>query len=443
MTAPTAAVVGAGLAGLTAAHRLARAGWTVRVYESEPDVGGRTATIRRDGFLIDTAASVAATGYSSYNALLGELGLAPSLVRTAPGVGVYRDGTIHVIRTDRLIRSLLGTRVISTASKARAVRLGADVLRAKLRGQLDYTDMRLSAPLDTEDARHYALRVLNGELEQYVCGPIVRSMLLADPDAVSKVELFSGLANIFSGDLTVLRGGVARLPRALADQLDVAVGCPVTRVAACTDHVEVDISMPGAAPQRERYDAAIIATPLPVAARINPEQPAIGLLSRRLRYTRAITVAIATRRRPSCAALLVQLPRCEDAEVAMIFLDHNKCADRAPAGRGLFSVHWEASASENAMDWSDEKIVERTLDTIDRVFPGLEDAVEFAHVTRWSHALPLTETGAYRCIDECLTALHAGDRIQYAGDYLSCAGQNTAVEFGTRAAATLLRQLTP
>jgi oxygen-dependent protoporphyrinogen oxidase len=91
------------------------------------------------------------------------------------------------------------------------------------------------------------------------------------------------------------------------------------------------------------------------------------------------------------------------------------------------------------MAWSDGMIVERTLDTLRRVFPDLDGVIEFAHVTRWPYALPLTHAGAYRLIGECGEALDPAHRIQFAGDYLSCAGQNTAVEFGTRAADNLRR----
>ena len=49
------AIIGAGIAGLTAARRLAGAGREPVVFEREDRVGGRIKTIRRDGFTFDVA----------------------------------------------------------------------------------------------------------------------------------------------------------------------------------------------------------------------------------------------------------------------------------------------------------------------------------------------------------------------------------------------------
>src|SRR5881409_2042756 len=56
-------VVGAGLAGLSAAVRLDAAGCDVHVLEAGAHAGGRLATDQVDGFLIDRGFQVLNTGY--------------------------------------------------------------------------------------------------------------------------------------------------------------------------------------------------------------------------------------------------------------------------------------------------------------------------------------------------------------------------------------------
>lgn len=435
---PTAVVIGAGLSGLTAAHRLGRAGWSVEVLDAEPEVGGRTRTSFRDGFVIDTGASALAASYTAYLELADEVGLREEVVEASPWVGIMRDGRVHLMAMDRIARSGLTTRLLSWPAKLRALRLAPDLVRARRAGQLDYGDMRKAAPLDTETARAYALRALGPEVHAYLCEPVVRTMLIADTDAISKVELFSGMSNIFSARIQALLGGQGRLARCLAEGLDVTVGAPVEEIRDDAGQVEVAFRHDGER-HRRRYDAAVVATPLPAAVTICPDRHhVLAPLAATLDYTQAITVAIGTRTRPASPAMLIQYPSGEDAEIALTFLEHNKAPDRAPAGRGLFGLDWEAGASARWMDAPDEAVVDRSLATLRRTFPELSDEPLFASVTRWTRALPRTAVGAYRAIGAFTASLDPADHIQFASDYMSAAGQNTAVVFGNRAASNLL-----
>src|SRR5262245_36143923 len=89
------AVVGAGVSGLTAAWRLRQAGVAVQVFESAAQPGGRTMTVRKNGFAFDVGAITLLPTYVQTTALIDELGLASHLHRVRPVIGIPRGGRIH------------------------------------------------------------------------------------------------------------------------------------------------------------------------------------------------------------------------------------------------------------------------------------------------------------------------------------------------------------
>ncbi len=72
------AIVGAGIAGLTAAWRLRQQGVRVRVYEAQNRIGGRMLSLRNhfaDGQVIELGGELIDTGHARIRTLAGELGL--------------------------------------------------------------------------------------------------------------------------------------------------------------------------------------------------------------------------------------------------------------------------------------------------------------------------------------------------------------------------------
>ena len=120
-------VVGAGVAGLAAAHRLISAGVTTAVLEAAPYVGGRMSTEKVDGFRLDRIGQFLSTSYP-------ELRLTPGLDALvlrpfAPGVLLHSDGRHHRAGTPAPGGSAWGAlhavRALASAPRVGAVRRGS------------------------------------------------------------------------------------------------------------------------------------------------------------------------------------------------------------------------------------------------------------------------------------------------------------------------------
>jgi squalene-associated FAD-dependent desaturase len=74
-TPPRVAVIGGGLAGITAAITLAESGAGVTLLEARPRLGGATCSFNRDGLIVDTGQHVFLGCCSAYRGLLARLGM--------------------------------------------------------------------------------------------------------------------------------------------------------------------------------------------------------------------------------------------------------------------------------------------------------------------------------------------------------------------------------
>lgn len=433
-------VVGAGLAGLTAAYRLRQYGYDITVLEAAKQVGGRAQTTERNGYVINTAAGAISEAYVSYRALVKELGAQDIIEPANPEMGTVRDGVIHHISSANILSSGLGSKLISWRSKLTLVKLLIDVWRAKRKGMLNFADIDRAAQLDFETASDYAKRRLNSELDDYICDPLTRTIVLTDSTKISKVELFSGFANISSVTLYGIRGGVNRVPRLIAEHLKVKTECPVSMVEETDGGVKVQWQA-GDNTHIEDFDACVFACTLPAAVALSPKNKPLQSLANKLKYSQAITVAVGVTKATMTKASVVQVPSKESPDVCLFLLGHNIIKSSVPVGHGLLVVYWEADASSALMDATDEEIEQRTLAVVARLFPEVIECVDMVHISRLPVAAPLTRVGTYESMRAFNQAASTESHIQYCGDYMSAFSQETAVEQGNRAAERMIKSL--
>src|SRR5689334_16268733 len=98
---PTVAIIGAGMSGLAAAHKLRDAGYTVTLFEKNADAGGRANTGRREGFIYDHGAQYIKKGAPASVELITERFSTPELIDISKPVWIF-DGKGHIQEGDPL-----------------------------------------------------------------------------------------------------------------------------------------------------------------------------------------------------------------------------------------------------------------------------------------------------------------------------------------------------
>ncbi len=222
-------VVGAGLAGLRAAHTVARAGRSVVVCEASDGVGGRVRTDTVDGFLVDRGFQILNT---SYPALRASVDLdALDLRHFVPGAAVRTaDGALHRLADPRRVptwapRSALDG-LLSLGAKAR---IGALTLRSLL-----VPPARQARAPERSTADELAAWGLDGAPTDTFLRPFLAGVL-GDRDLATSSRVFSLFWRSFAlGDLTLPSRGIGAVPTHLAARLPagtVHLDTPVHRIA--------------------------------------------------------------------------------------------------------------------------------------------------------------------------------------------------------------------
>lgn len=269
-------IVGAGVAGLSAAHRLNSAGVTTAVLEAAPCAGGRMSTEKVDGFRLDRIGQLLSTAYP-------ELRLTPGLDALvlrpfAPGVLLHSDGRHHragaVASAGGARGALHAVRALASAPRATAAPrasapLGTAVDQARLGAALTRLAAmpvrRLLARPELPAREALAARGVPARTVDGFLRPLLAA-LLCDPELTTSSRCADlALRSFAGGRLCVPEGGAEMLPELLRRALPpgtVHTGVRVTSVStnavATAEHGEI------------RCRAVLLATDARAAAELLP-----------------------------------------------------------------------------------------------------------------------------------------------------------------------------
>ena len=217
-------VVGAGLAGLTAARWLRRAGLDVLVLEASDDVGGRVRTDVVDGWRLDRGFQVLNTAYP---AVARELDLAALDLRELTRGALLEAGGRRSRLADprRDPRGALRTAVAPIGSVRDKALLAATAARVAA-----LPAGRLVAAEDRPAADALRERGFSAETVDTFFRPFFSGVFLEEGLVTSSRFLDLMLRMFVRGRSVVPAAGMGEIPRQLALGLDVRLGTPVDAV---------------------------------------------------------------------------------------------------------------------------------------------------------------------------------------------------------------------
>lgn len=250
------AIVGAGLAGLCCARQLAANGIAFRIFESSDRVGGRVATDRQDGFLLDRGFQVFLTSYPEAQSVLDydALELAPF----ASGALVHYGGK-HRRLVDawrQPLRALWALR--SPVVPLRDIRRVLALRGAALRGNYEAT-----VPADLTAAAYLKQLGFSAASMQRFFRPFFGGVTLDAALAVPARYFLFLFAMFARGHATLPVAGMQAIPAQIVAALPadtVQLYAAVTKIAGQTLEL--------ANGERHGFDHLVIATEAHAAARL-------------------------------------------------------------------------------------------------------------------------------------------------------------------------------
>ncbi|WP_339731959.1 protoporphyrinogen oxidase [uncultured Gimesia sp.] len=476
------AVVGGGVTGLSAAHRLLeladaqQQSIEVTLFESQPETGGWIGTIEQQDYLIDTGGDMFITNKPAAIELCNRLGLEDQLISTNQqyrGALILKDGQpVPVplgfeLMTPSRIGPMLKTPLLSPAGK----------LRMGLEYFLPRRHSTTGLDQDDESLAHFVTRRFGEEALTRLIQPLVAGIYTSDPEKLSlratlprfldmerdhrslikairkqkraakSADATGARYGLFAG----FRGGMQTLIRTLAERVSergtILFSQPVTKIKPVAESGYEVTSESDGDSQTQHFDAVIVTTATHHAAGMTADfAPELSNLLSQIEYaSTAILVnlfKLSDIKHPLNAFGLV-IPAAEKRKIFAIAFASRKFPGRAPEGYVQLRTFVGGAMQPELLDHSDEELTAIVQSELADIL-GVTGEPQFSKLLRHNQSMPQYHLGHLQLVEEIEQQAARYSQLELAGNAYRGVGIPDCIHSAEQAAERLFAaMLTP
>ncbi len=463
------AIIGGGIAGLAAAHRVHELSPTTEIslFDSAARLGGVIQTRRQQGFLVESAADNFITTNPSALNLCKRLGIGDEIMATRPsgcGAMVLSRGRLRPVPPGFMVMApsrlmpMLTTRILSTRGKLRAA---MERFTPPRREQTD------------ESLESFASRRFGREVLERLVQPHVGGIYTADPQRLSVaatmprfLEMEREHGSLLKAmmrqrktratrsteerggarysQFVSLRNGMSSLIRELADSLPDGSIHLRRRVRSVVPNGcgGWSVRIQGDETFWEEFDGVIVASPAHQAASVltTCDRQLATELSQ-IKYASCAVVSLAYRRdqidQPIDSFGFV-VPLKENRLILSCSFSSLKYSGRAPDGSILMRVFVGGACQRGLLRLPHEELIELAEREIADVL-GVKGSPVFRDVTMQTRAMPQYHVGHRQRIERIRRHLDPHESLAIAGSAIDGVGVPGCIESGERASERVVK----
>jgi protoporphyrinogen/coproporphyrinogen III oxidase len=443
------AVIGAGIAGLTAAVRLRDSGLRVTVFEAENRPGGMLRSTREDGYLLEWGPNTIQTTTPLLERLIESMDLSDEVVEASAEAKrryVVKGGRPVPLPSSPV--DFLRTPLFSTGAKLGLLR--EPFLKART-GQSD------------ESVADFTRRRLGSEFLQYAVDPFVAGVHAGDPHQLAVQHAFPKLSALEARYGSLIRGslhlkrerkgnsewtgparhmfsfreGLSTLPEYMARSLgsSVRLGTSVTRIER---NGRWQVTSNGAT---EDFDGVVFTGPVHSLPHLHLAEETLIEPLKAVIYAPVAVLGLGYRREDIAHPLDgfgLLVPAVEPGfEILGCLFSSTLFEGRAPAGHALLTVFIGGMRRPDLPHAEEKILVDTAARDLGRLL-GIEGRPVFHHLVRWPKAIPQYMIG-YGEVKKSIASLEAANPgFVFAGNFRQGVSVGDTMASGEYAAEILL-----